>query len=57
MHNEQKLMIISTLEDIKYSLELIQKRFQGIISSDDFLKDDNGLEKLDGISNEASSYW
>lgn len=50
MHNEQKLMIISTLEDIKYSLELIQKRFQGIISSDDFLKDDNGLEKLDGIS-------
>ena len=50
MHNEQKLMIISTLEDIKYSLELIQKRFQGIISSDDFLKDDNGLEKLDSIS-------
>jgi hypothetical protein len=25
MHNEQKEMIISTLEDIKYSLELIQK--------------------------------
>lgn len=50
MHNEQKLMIISTLEDIKYSLELIQKRFQGITSSDDFLKDENGLEKLDSIS-------
>ena len=26
MHNEQKEMIISTLEDIKYSLELIQKK-------------------------------
>lgn len=50
MHNEQKEMIISTLEDIKYSLELIQKRAKNINSSDDFLEDENGLEKLDSIS-------
>ena len=40
MHNEQKEMIISTLEDIKYSLELIQKRAKNINSSDDFLEDE-----------------
>ena len=50
MHNEQKEMILSTLEDIKYSLELIQKRAKNINSSDDFLEDENGLEKLDSIS-------
>lgn len=50
MHNEQREMIISTLEDIKYSLELIQKRAKNINSSDDFLEDENGLEKLDSIS-------
>lgn len=50
MHNEQKLMILSTLEDIKYSLELIQRRSKHISSSDDFLKDEEGLEKLDSIS-------
>ena len=50
MHNDQKLMIVSTLEDIKYSLELIQKRSEKISSSDDFLNDDEGLEKLDSIS-------
>lgn len=50
MSNEQKLMILSTLEDIQHSLELIQKRSKYISSSDDFLKDDSGLEKLDSIS-------
>ncbi len=48
--NEQKLMLLSTLEDIKFSIELIQKRFKNINSSDDFLKDDDSLEKLDSIS-------
>lgn len=48
--NEQKLMILSTLEDIQFSIELIQKRFKNINSSDDFLKDDDSLEKLDSIS-------
>ena len=33
MHNEQKEMIISTLEDIKYSLELVQKRAKNIKKS------------------------
>jgi uncharacterized protein with HEPN domain len=50
MHNEQKEMILSTLEDIKYSLELIQKRVKNINSSDDFLEDENGLEKLDSVA-------
>ena len=49
-NNEQKEMILSTLEDIKYSLELVQKRAKNINSSDDFLEDENGLEKLDSIS-------
>ena len=46
MHNEQKEMILSTLEDIEYSLELIQKRAKNINSSDDFLENENGLENL-----------
>ncbi len=50
MYNEQKEMILSTLEDIKYSLELIQKRAKNINSSDDFLEDESGIEKLDSIS-------
>ena len=55
MHNEQKEMILSTLEDIKYSLELILKRANNINSSDDFLKDENGLQKLDSIAMRLSA--
>lgn len=55
MHNEQKEMILSTLEDIKFSLELIQKRAKNIDSSDDFLKDENGLQKLDSIAMRLSA--
>ncbi|PHR73965.1 MAG: antitoxin [Arcobacter sp.] len=43
-------LILSTLEDIDFSLNLILKRSQHILSVDDFLKDDSGLEKLDSIS-------
>ncbi len=43
-------LILSTLEDIDFSIKLIIKRFDGIKSDDDFLKDDEGLEKLDSIS-------
>lgn len=32
------------------SLTLVKKRFQSIKSSDDFLQDDAGLEKLDAIA-------
>lgn len=50
MHNDRLLILHSTLEDIITSLKLIQQRFQSIQSSDDFLKDEHGLEKLDSIS-------
>jgi uncharacterized protein with HEPN domain len=43
-------MILSTLEDIEFSIKLILKRFSNIKSSDDFIKDEDGLEKLDSIS-------
>ena len=39
-------LIVFVLE----SLNLIKKRFATIHSSDDFLVDDSGLEKLDSIS-------
>ena len=55
MHNEQKEMLLSTLEDIKYYLELILKRANNINSSDDFLKDENGLQKLDSIAMRLSA--
>jgi uncharacterized protein with HEPN domain len=48
--SDRQLMILSTLEDIQFSIELIMKRFEKIDRSDDFLADENGLEKLDGIS-------
>ncbi len=48
--SDRKLMVLSTLEDIQYSIELILERFKAIESSDDFVADEIGLEKLDGIS-------
>ena len=50
MSNDKTQMILSTLEDIQYSLELIKKRCKDIKSSDDFLEDENGLIKLDSVS-------
>ncbi len=50
MLSDNKKMILSTLEDVKFSLELIKRRCKEITSCDDFLKDDEGLEKLDSIS-------
>ncbi len=38
------------IEFMLESLSLIKKRFAVIGNSDDFLKDDDGLEKLDSIS-------
>jgi len=43
--SDKQLMILSTLEDIKFSIELIKKRFEQVDSSDDFLADEDGLEK------------
>jgi len=48
--SDKELMVLSTLEDIQFSIELIIKRFAEIHTSDDFLADENGLEKLDSIS-------
>jgi len=48
--SDHDLMVLSTLEDIKLSIELILKRFESINDSDAFLADENGLEKLDSIS-------
>ena len=50
MSNDKTQMILSTLEDIKYSLELIKERCKDIKSSDDFLENENGLIKLDSVS-------
>ncbi len=50
MSDDKTMMILSTLEEIKYSLELIVKRCASITSADDFLKDEIGLERLDSIS-------
>lgn len=48
--SDKQLMVLSTLEDIQFSIELILKRFSKIKSSDDFLSTEDGLEKLDSIS-------
>jgi uncharacterized protein with HEPN domain len=42
-------LLIEDLKNIAWALEQIVKRFSVIKSSDDFLKDDIGLEKLDSI--------
>ena len=44
-----KELVVSILKNILWSLEQITRRFQSIQSSEDFLKDDLGLEKLDSI--------
>ncbi len=44
-----KELIIEIFRNITWSMEQIIKRFHVIKSSDDFLKDDTGLEKLDSI--------
>ena len=44
-----KLSLLELLEFIEESIELIQKRFMAIHCSDDFIADDDGLEKLDSI--------
>lgn len=42
-------LLLADISNINWALEQIAKRFQPIHSSDDFLKDDSGLEKLDSI--------
>jgi len=42
-------LVLEIFRSITWSIEQIIKRFHTIRSSDDFLKDDTGLEKLDSI--------
>jgi len=42
-------LVLEIFRNITWSIEQIIKRFHTIKSSDDFLKDDVGLEKLDSI--------
>ena len=44
-----KEIVIDILKNILWSLEQIRKRFAQIKTSDEFIKDDEGLEKLDSI--------
>ncbi len=48
--SDKKLIILSTLKDIKFSINLIEERFKDIKESDDFISSPKGLEKLDAIS-------
>jgi uncharacterized protein with HEPN domain len=43
------MSLYELLEFILESIKVIQKRFSFIYSSDDFMQDDSGLEKLDSI--------
>ncbi|MCC6545477.1 MAG: DUF86 domain-containing protein [Nitrospirae bacterium] len=42
-------LVIEVFKNLDWSVDQITKRFQSIECSDDFLKDDIGLEKLDSI--------
>ncbi|HHH37713.1 MAG TPA: DUF86 domain-containing protein [Epsilonproteobacteria bacterium] len=44
-----KLSLFELLKFIDESISIIQKRFAYILSADDFIADDDGLEKLDSI--------
>ena len=44
-----KELVVEILRNIAWSIDQVTKRFQAIRSSDDFTKDDEGLEKLDSI--------
>lgn len=48
--SNKNLMVLSTLEDIEHSIELILVRFEKITSSDDFLANEEGLILLDSIA-------
>lgn len=50
MLSDKDKMILSTLEDIKFSLELIKERCESINSGNDFLHAKDGLLKLDSIA-------
>lgn len=44
-----KTLILDIVRDILSSMESVLRRFRVIRSSEDFIRDDDGREKLDGI--------
>ena len=44
------LMVLSTFEEIEKSLMMIQKRFSCIKTSDDFIANEENIERLDSIA-------
>ncbi len=45
----EKELVVDILKNIVWSIEQITRRFQSIRASNDFIRDDPGLEKLDSI--------
>lgn len=43
-------LVQDILTNIITAIERIERRFQGIASADDFLADDEGIDRLDGIA-------
>jgi uncharacterized protein with HEPN domain len=44
-----KALVLEILDQIRDAVETVLRRFKGIHSVDDFLRNDEGLEKLDAI--------
>ena len=48
--SEKTLMVLSTLEDIDMSIDMIVQRFKAIKTVDDFLVSAENIEKMDSIA-------
>jgi uncharacterized protein with HEPN domain len=43
-------LILEQLSDVEEAIRRIERRFQGVASADDFVADESGLDRLDGIA-------
>ena len=48
--SDRTLMVLSTLEDIDMSIDMVIERFKAIKTVDDFLSSAENIEKLDSIA-------
>ncbi|KHG34398.1 HepT-like ribonuclease domain-containing protein [Sulfurospirillum sp. MES] len=48
--SDRTLMVLSTLEDIDMSIDMVIERFKAIKTADDFLSSAENIEKLDSIA-------
>ena len=48
--SDRTLMVLSTLEDIDMSIDMVIERFKAIKMVDDFLSSSENIEKLDSIA-------